>query len=196
MTFNLLSTNRPSAGNIGSVCCSVLQRLCGKTLSRYFLTCPRRCICVYIHHVDTSAQLCPFQTNCRSLTSVVQNVSPIDAAFPVQIMHSCLLPEICSPTSGTQTHTDPQRHTQVSKQADQEGKGSRATRKNLGWKKAFFHMTLLSDLNHGRAVMALCVLGVQLVKSYLHKRTGLQQRSPRRQTDFLDWYSRSIILLV
>lgn len=36
--------------------------------------------------------------------------------------------------------------------------GSRVTRMSLGWKKAFFHMFLLSDLNCGRLALVPCSL--------------------------------------
>ena len=57
----------------------------------------------------------------------------------------------------THTHTHTHTHTQANTHL--QGQGSKVTRKGLGWKTAFFHMSLLSHLDHGRLVLA-CRPGV------------------------------------
>lgn len=62
-------------------------------------------------------------------------------------------------------HTHTHTHVQACRQT-RKRQGSRVTRQRLGWKNAFFHMLLLSDLDHCRLVLAPHDLGIHPEKSY------------------------------
>ena len=127
---------------------------------------------VYKNFVYDFMCVCHVQSNCLRLSCFGPNgpnhsVCPPDNAFPVEKMHSCMLPEICPPTMElrimlrihTHSHTHARMHAAKSRRGKVPG-----SREKLGRKKAFFHMFLLSDLYLGRLCLAPYVFGVCLRK--------------------------------
>lgn len=117
-----------------------------------------------------------------------------DNAFPVEEGHSCILPEICLATTelkiNLKTHTHKTQHACCTIRKRQ---GSRVTRKRLGWKKAFFHMFLLSDLHHGRLCFGLsfsCFLSQKIsvmgtdLRGWAHKSLRGKKTKKNRSYNF------------
>ena len=110
---------------------------------------------VYKNFVYDFMCVCHVQSNCLRLSCFGPNgpnhsVCPPDNAFPVEKMHSCMLPEICPPTMElrimlrihTHTHTCTHACCKIKKR-----QGSRVTRETWTEKGILSHVSTFRSLS-------------------------------------------------